>query len=158
MSSTPGGDGVHPQVLRSCAGLLAYPLTLLFERSLRSGDITSPWNWSAVVPLFKSGSRSSPTDYRPVSLTSVCYKTRCRRHSKYVRSLFDRFYFYKMKEVINFLRWGGLTPPYPAFLQCHRELNELTSQNTKLKPNQEIILVNICILETHVCHFRKSQS
>ena len=43
VSSTPGGDGVHPQVLRSCAGLLAYPLTLLFERSLRSGDILSPW-------------------------------------------------------------------------------------------------------------------
>ena len=75
VSSTPGGDGVHPQVLRSCAGLLAYPLTLLFERSLRSSDIPSPWKWSVVVPLFKSGSRSSPTNYRPVSLTSVCCKT-----------------------------------------------------------------------------------
>ena len=58
VSSTPGGDGVHPQVLRSCAGLLAYPLTLLFERSLRSSDIPNPWKWSVVVPLFKSGSRS----------------------------------------------------------------------------------------------------
>jgi len=75
VSSTPGGDGVHPQVLRSCAGLLAYPLTLLFERSLRSSDIPSPWKWSVVVPLFKSGSRSSPANYRPVSFTSVCCKT-----------------------------------------------------------------------------------
>ena len=45
VSSTPGGDGLHPQVLRSCAGLLAYLLTLLFERSVRSGDIPSPWKW-----------------------------------------------------------------------------------------------------------------
>ena len=41
--STLGGDGVHAQVLRSCAGLLAYPLSLLFERSLRSSDIPGPW-------------------------------------------------------------------------------------------------------------------
>ena len=41
VSSTPGRDGVHPEVLRSCAGLLAYPLTLLFERLLRTGDIAS---------------------------------------------------------------------------------------------------------------------
>ena len=76
VSSTPGGVGVHSQVLRSCAGLLAYSLTLLFERSLRSGDIPGPWKWILVVPLFKSGSRSSPPTYDPVSLTpSVCCKT-----------------------------------------------------------------------------------
>ena len=39
-------------------------------------------------------------------------KTRCRGHSKYVRSLFDRSYFYKMKAVINFLRWGGSAHPH----------------------------------------------
>ena len=52
--STPGGDGVHLQILRSCAGFLAYPLIFLFERSLRSGDISSTWKWSVVVPSFKS--------------------------------------------------------------------------------------------------------
>ena len=75
MSITRGGDCVHPQVLRTCAGLLAYPLTLLFERSLRSGNIPSPWKRLVVVPLLMSGSRSSPTDYSLVSLTSVCCKT-----------------------------------------------------------------------------------
>ena len=33
VSSSPGGDGVNPQVLRSCAGPLAYPLPLLYVRS-----------------------------------------------------------------------------------------------------------------------------
>ena len=47
----------------------------MFEGSLRSGDIPSTWKRSVVVPLFKSGSRSSPTNFRPVSLTSVCCKT-----------------------------------------------------------------------------------
>ena len=47
----------------------------MFERSLRSGDIPSTWKRLVVVPLFKSGSRSSPINFRPVSLTSVCCKT-----------------------------------------------------------------------------------
>ena len=34
-------------------------------------------------------------------------KTRCLGHSKNVRSLFDRSYFYKMKVVRNFSRWGA---------------------------------------------------
>ena len=33
---------------------------------------------------------------------------------KYGRSLIDSSYFYKMKAVINFLRWGATnTPQYP---------------------------------------------
>ena len=83
-------------------------------------------------------------------------KIRCRGHSKYVLSLFDKSYFYKMKAVINFSRWGGSAPPYPpgwgytpdpAFLQWHKELNGLTCQYKKLKTNQAIILVNFSILE-----------
>ena len=62
---------------------------------------------------------------------------------------------YKMKAVINFLRWGAPPPmppwmgnaPGPAFLQWHRVPNVLTSQYTKLETNQEIILLNICIFE-----------
>ena len=95
VSSTPGCYGVHPQVLRSCAGLLAYPLTLLFERSLRSSDIPSPWKWSVVVPLFKSGSSSSLTNYCPVSLTSVCCKTT-------ERVVTEKFYVY-LEEDNNML-------------------------------------------------------
>ena len=63
--------------------------------------------------------------------------TRCRGHSKYVWSLLDSSCFYKMKAVINFLRWG-LRPPMPnrlglAILQWNRELNGLTIQYTNLK-------------------------
>ena len=70
--------------------------------------------------------------------------------------------FYKMKAVIHFLRWGGSAPTYPpgwgcapdpSFLQCHRELNRLTSHHTILKTSQDIILVNIFTLETHFLSF-----
>ena len=84
-------------------------------------------------------------------------RTRCHGHLRYVRSLFDRSCFYKMKAVLIFKRWVGSATPYPpawgcapdpAFLQWHREFDRLTSQCTKLNTNQQIILVKICILET----------
>ena len=42
---------------------------------MSSGCLPALWKWSVVVPLFKSGSRCSPSNYRPISLTSVCCKT-----------------------------------------------------------------------------------
>ena len=66
VSNTPGD-------VRSYAGFIAYPLALLFVWSLSSGNVRSNWKKSVIVPLFKSGSRTSPTKCRLVSLTSVFF-------------------------------------------------------------------------------------
>ena len=102
-----------------------------------------PHNWSNLIfsdYLHRSLIEFEPGTYRIRGGHSLYYaiavvpilKIRCRGHSKYVRSLFERFCFYKMKAVINFLRWGAPPPPYPpglgcapdpTFLRWHRELN-----------------------------------
>ena len=71
VSSSPGSDDIHPKFLRECSEFLVYPLLLIFVKSLRSGRLPLMWKFSLVTPIFKSGSRSSPSNYRPVSLTSV---------------------------------------------------------------------------------------
>ena len=37
--------------------------------------VPSIWKFANVMPLFKGGTHSSPSNYRPISLTSVCSKT-----------------------------------------------------------------------------------
>ena len=69
--SAMGPDGIHPLLLKNCASQLAYPLTIIFNRSLREGTLPSDWKTSLVVPIFKKGSRYDPLNYRPISLTSV---------------------------------------------------------------------------------------
>jgi len=32
------------------------------------------WNQALVAPIFKKGDKISPANYRPISITSVCYK------------------------------------------------------------------------------------
>ena len=75
VSSSPGPDGVHPLLLRSCAEQLAQPLAIIFQKSLSSGELPCSWKTSRVVPIFKSGSKANPLNYRPVSLSSICCKT-----------------------------------------------------------------------------------
>jgi hypothetical protein len=74
-SSAMGPDGLHPKLLKSCAGALSEPLLILFQRSLICGVLPDLWLESIVIPLFKGKSRYDPLNYRPVSLTSVCCKS-----------------------------------------------------------------------------------
>ena len=73
-SSSPGPDGIHPMLLRNCAKEISLPLTLLFRKSLVLRQLPIQWKVSRVVPIFKGGTKCSPLNYRPVSLTSTCCK------------------------------------------------------------------------------------
>ena len=66
-----GIDGVHPLILKNCASTLSEPLSLLFKKSLRTSELPQQWKSANVTPLFKKGSRSDPSNYRPVSLISI---------------------------------------------------------------------------------------
>ena len=70
-SSSAGPDGIHPRVLFSYARVLALPLSIIFTRSLNEGILPDAWKLSRVVPIFKEGSKASPLNYRPVSMTSM---------------------------------------------------------------------------------------
>ena len=70
-NSAAGQDGVHPVVLCDCSESLAYPLFKIFSLSLAEACLPLEWKTSTVTPIFKKGSRYSPLNYRPISLTSV---------------------------------------------------------------------------------------
>lgn len=73
-SKSPGPDDIHPLVLKELADILAGPLTVLFNMSLRCGKLPAEWKTATVKPMYKSGSRSAPINYRPVSLTCIASK------------------------------------------------------------------------------------
>ena len=72
--SSMGMDQLSPWLLRECSGALVCPLALVFNKSFRQRRLPRSWKSSLVVPIFKSGQRSDPLNYRPVSLTSVVCK------------------------------------------------------------------------------------
>ena len=48
-----GPDGVHPCVPRELAELTAEPLSIIFERSWRVGEVPEDWGIASVNPVFK---------------------------------------------------------------------------------------------------------
>ena len=75
VNSAVGLDNILPRAQSVFAHQLSMSLTLIFNKSMRTGMLPSSWLESVVVPLFKAESRYDPMNYRPVSLTSVCCKT-----------------------------------------------------------------------------------
>ena len=68
---SPGLDGIHPMLLKSCAHQVAKPLSLIYQASFDEGQLPSDWKLANISPFFKKGPNNNPGNYRPVSLTSV---------------------------------------------------------------------------------------
>ncbi len=73
-SKSPGPDGMHPRVLRELKDQIAGPLCHVYSKSLQQGILPKEWKTGWVSPIHKKNSRLSPSNYRPVSLTSVACK------------------------------------------------------------------------------------
>ena len=69
-----GPDGIRPKLLQECVNEIAPVLAMIGRKSLNTGVVPEEWKTANVVPIFKKGSKTSPGNYRPVSLTSVCCK------------------------------------------------------------------------------------
>lgn len=66
-----GPDGLTPTILKECSSRIAPILTIIYQKSISTGDLPRDWLRANVTPLYKKGNRSEPANYRPVSLTSI---------------------------------------------------------------------------------------
>ena len=53
---------------------LTSPLSIIYTRCLEEGLVPLDWKSANITPIFKKGSKASPGNYRPVSLTSILCK------------------------------------------------------------------------------------
>jgi hypothetical protein len=65
-----GSDKISNKMNISIKNKIAKPLCLLFKKSLRLKKYLRSWKIAHVIPLFKNGDKSLPSNYRPVSLLS----------------------------------------------------------------------------------------
>ena len=70
-----GPDEIPGRLLLEGASHLAKPLTQLFNLSIETGTLPMDWKKSNITAIHKRGSKHSPWNYRPISLTSIVVKT-----------------------------------------------------------------------------------
>ena len=95
IQKAPGPDGLIPKVLKECASSVAPVLTIIYRKSISTGQLPEDWLTANVTPLFKKGNRSDPSNYRPVSLTSIpCKLLEHIIHSNVMSHLEDHGYLH----------------------------------------------------------------
>ena len=53
--------------IKECRDELSIPLEILFAKSLSESNIAQCLNSAAIVPVYKGGGASIPSNYRPIS-------------------------------------------------------------------------------------------
>ena len=69
-----GPDEIPARLLKEAANQIAPVLTTVITASYSQAAIPTDWKHANVVPIFKKGDRAAASNYRPVSLTSICCK------------------------------------------------------------------------------------
>ena len=89
----PGVDKLSQRLLLHFPDEILVPVCMLFEKSLRVGQVPEDWRRANVVPIYKAGDRGKAKNYRPVSLTCQL----CKIFEKLVRD-----------ELVEHLEGNGL--------------------------------------------------
>ena len=86
-----GPDQIPARILKLCSGELAPILAAFFNQSLESGDLPPDWLMSHITPVYKKGNHSSPSNYRPIALTSICCKILEHVLTSHIMTHFDKY-------------------------------------------------------------------
>ena len=71
ISSSSGPDHFSSRFLSEFSASLCTPLSILYTKSMESVAVPQDWRDANVTPIFKKGSKNNPSNYRPISLTSI---------------------------------------------------------------------------------------
>ena len=74
-----GLDGVGPRILKLAAEILSPIIVVLINKILNTGQFSNQLKMAKVFPIFKSGQKTDPSNYRPISILSTLAEI-CEKH------------------------------------------------------------------------------
>ena len=71
---SPGADNLHPRILKDISVSLSLPLSILYTESFKQQKLPQDWKDAMITPLYKKDAKCLPSNYIPISLTSIICK------------------------------------------------------------------------------------
>ena len=130
-SKSAGYDKISVKLVKDAAKILSEPLAIIFNASFNKGIFPDIWKIARVTSIFKSGSKSNVSNYRPISVLSVF----SRLLEKIGHDQFSKY----LKEHNKFAKCQH------AFLKLHSTLTSLLSVTDTWFSNIDKRKLNISI-------------
>ncbi|XP_065557794.1 uncharacterized protein LOC136025735 [Artemia franciscana] len=73
LNESKGFDYIHPWLLKHTKDVLAPPLAVIFQKSIKAVQLPVDWKKAYITPVFKKG-KNSAANYRMISITSSVVK------------------------------------------------------------------------------------
>ena len=73
-SKATGVDGLGPRIIKLAANILTLSITILINKSINAGQVPTQLKFAKVLPIFKGGTKSDPSNYRPISILPTISK------------------------------------------------------------------------------------
>ena len=87
-SSTKGTDGIDGRILRLSATFIADTITYMYNLIIEKNKFPKIFKEAKVISLYKSGDKSEPSNYRPISILSVLSKPVERHITEHIMNHF----------------------------------------------------------------------
>lgn len=97
---TTGPDGIPAFLLKDCALLFAFPLSVIFSLSLQTATFPNIWKQAKICPVYKKDDKAAVENYRPITI--LC------NFSKLFESVLYNILFSHVKSQICFNQHGFL--------------------------------------------------
>ena len=87
-NKSTGLDGIGPKVIKQCGDTITIAIASIINKSINKGIFPDKLKCARVLPLFKSGSRDDPNNYRPISILPTISKIFEKHVAKQIQSYF----------------------------------------------------------------------
>ena len=90
-SGTRDLDGLDTKILRLAAPIITTSLTYVFNLCITKSTFPNAFKIAKVIPLYKSGDSSNPSNYRPISIVTVLAKPLEKHINKHLLLHLDKY-------------------------------------------------------------------
>ena len=97
-------------MLKGVSESVSLPLCILMNRSFSEGIFPDTWKLANVIPIFKKGDKSQPSNYRPVALLSCIGKLP-------ERIVFENLHNFLLDNNLLYKYQSGFLPRYSTVFQ-----------------------------------------
>ena len=96
-NNTQGLDNIDGKILKMAAPIISDSLTHVYNSCIESNYFPNAFKEAKVVPLYKAGDKTNPSNYRPISILSLLSKPLEKHLQKHIVHHLDKYRVFQKK-------------------------------------------------------------